>query len=242
MPAFYAEDLAYCPHVGVTDPNLPPAVIRVLRENGITRGRVIDLGCNGGTLLAALLAAGYAPVGVEISAASLAIAAETAPGVRLHREAVVDFVFPPCAAVTALGEVLCYAPHGGADTLADDSVLQRIFAALRPGGVLLFDIVICDDANAFRYRRRHTGTDWTLDHAVSEDIRRHRLRRDIVLDRRLGDTWRRSRETHFLVLHEQQTLARRLRAVGFGVETARSIGGVATLPRRTAFICRKPAC
>ncbi len=97
MPAFYAEDLAYCHHVGFTDPNLPPAVIRVLRENGITHGRVIDLGCNGGTLLAALLAAGFAPVGVEISAAALAIAAETAPGVRLHREAAGGFRLPALA-------------------------------------------------------------------------------------------------------------------------------------------------
>ena len=242
MTHFYAEDLAYCHHVGFADPLLPSAIIDVLRAHGVMDGTVVDLGCNGGHLLAALLERGYAAVGIDVSDAALEIAAREAPGAAIHHCDAQSFEWPECAAVTALGEVLCYAPDGGPDTLADDTTLARIHQALAPGGLLLFDIIVQDDTQIFRYRNRRDGGDWVLEHAVSEDIIRRRLRRDIVLDRRVKGTWRRSRETHHLVLHPTADIVRRLRALGFDVTVSDRFGSVRTLPRRVAFICRKSPC
>lgn len=240
MNDFYEEDLAYCHHVGFADRNLPAAVLSLLQQQAVTHGTVFDLGCNGGHLLAALHAAGYSPIGVDISAAAIAIAKTVAPGADLRVQNIATLEFSPCVAVTALGEVLCYAPDGRADSLSDDRLISRVFDALRPGGVFLFDSMIRDDARAFQYRNRRVAPDWTLEHAVREDIQLHRLYRDITLDRRVGGHWRRSRETHSLSVYSQDDIMGRLRDVGFIVEPAKRIGEIPTLPRRTAFICRKP--
>jgi len=66
--------LAYCHHVGFSNPRLPGAVIGALRENGIADGLIVDLGCNGGHLLAALTQSGYGTIGIDLSAAALALA------------------------------------------------------------------------------------------------------------------------------------------------------------------------
>jgi len=234
--------LAYCHHVGFSNPRLPGAVIGALRENGIADGLIVDLGCNGGHLLAALTQSGYGTIGIDLSAAALALAEKLAPSAILYHGDVAGFTLPKCAAIAALGEVLCYTSEAGSDTLANDDFLQSSFTALPPGGVLMFDIVIRDNANPFHYRRRHTGKDWRIDHTVSEDLRMHRLRRDIVLDRHIDGSWRRSRETHWLNIHCKSDLITRLRQVGFETAVSNRIGDVEMLPRRTAFICRKPTC
>jgi SAM-dependent methyltransferase len=187
---FYSEDLAYCHHVGFSNPRLPDAVIGALRENGIADGLIIDLGCNGGHLLVALAQSGYVTIGVDLFAAALVLAENLAPSATRYHGDVAEFALPRCVAIAALGEVLCYTSEAATDTLADDEFLQSSYTALSPGGVLLFDIVIRDNANPFHYHRRHTGKDWRFDHTVSEDLRTLRLRRDIVLDRHVDGSWR----------------------------------------------------
>lgn len=242
MPDFYAEDLAYCHHVGFANPQLPGAVVAALQKKQVRDGCVVDLGCNGGHLLAALSQAGFDPVGVDLSAPALQLAAVTAPQALLVQGDIATYPLPNCSAVTAMGEVFCYTPTDGADALSRPAFAPSIFDALRPGGVLIFDIVIRDDAHPFHYRRRHEGHDWVIDHAVSEDLSSHRLRRRIALDRCVDGIWRRSRETHFLHIHDRDDIARQLRGVGFDVEMSTRIGEVEMLPRRAAFICRKPTC
>lgn len=242
MSDFYETDLAWCHFTGFSDPALPPAVIGALQRAGITDGTVVDLGCNGGLLLRALCEAGYRAVGVDISSAAIEIARRTAPEARLAVAAAGCFDFPPCAAVTALGEVLCYAPEGGRDTLSDDTTLRRIHDALRPGGLLLFDILVRDDAAPMAYRTFRQGEDWAALSEAREDLPGHRLRREITVFRKVDGAWRRSAETHVLAVHARDEIETRLAGAGFAVSTADAIGPVALLPRRTAFICRKPAC
>jgi len=242
MENFYSEEMAYCHHVGFSNPRLPDAVIGARRENGIADGLIIDLGCNGGHLLVALAQSGYATIGVDLSAAALALTENLAPSATRYHGDAAEFALPRCLAIAALGEVLCYTSEAATDTLADDDFLQSSFTALSPGGVLLFDIVIGDNTNPFHYRRRHTGKDWRIDHTVSEDLRTRRLRRDIRLDQHIDGSWRRSRETHWLKLHCESGLIASLRQVGFKTAVSNRIGDVAMLPRRAAFICRKPTC
>ncbi|MBG03066.1 MAG: hypothetical protein CMM59_03200 [Rhodospirillaceae bacterium] len=239
---FYAEDLAYCHHVGFADSRLPPAVLALLREFGIGGGTVLDLGCNGGHLLAALTTAGFKAIGVDVSAPALALAAETAPQAELHCADIGDFTFPSAHAVTALGEVMFYLTKDGRHALKNNIVLERIYRALAPGGMFLFDIVARDPANRFQYRNRRAEHDWRIDHGVHENRDGTRLHRDIAIDRQVSGRWRRSRETHRLYLHDPDKIAQRLQQCGFSVDMADRIGPVETLPRRVAFICRKAAC
>jgi len=239
---FYAEDLAYCHHVGFSDPRLPRAIIALLRDRGVLGGTVVDLGCNGGHLLAALAAADFTAIGVDLSAPALAIAKATAPAASLHQGDIGVFDIPTANAVTAIGEVMCYLNDAGKHALQDDRILARIHGSLAPGGMLLFDIVVRDPSRRFQYRNRRDGRDWRIDHGVRENRDGTRLYRDIVIDRRVDGAWRRSRETHRLFLHSRQEIADRLRRCRFSVELSDAIGPVANLPRRVAFICRKAAC
>ncbi|MBR5116668.1 MAG: class I SAM-dependent methyltransferase, partial [Lachnospiraceae bacterium] len=49
-------------------------IIRILRENGIEDGLILDLGCGTGTLTELLAEAGYDMIGVDLSAEMLDVA------------------------------------------------------------------------------------------------------------------------------------------------------------------------
>src|SRR5262249_27006751 len=117
-----------------------PGVLQLLRQNGINEGRVVDLGCGSGIWAKALADAGYQVLGVDISPAMVELARKQVPSAEFHVASFVDFRLPPCRAVTALGEVFNYLfdPKNSLRTLRQ--VCQRIFDALMPTGLLVFDV------------------------------------------------------------------------------------------------------
>jgi SAM-dependent methyltransferase len=102
---------------------------------------VLDVGCGLGLHVIELTARGYTSVGVDLSLAMLARAAEEAQarGVRinfLHAD-MRDLTFEASFdAVTCLGTSLGYF-----DDETNRKVLERLLRALKPGGVLLLDVV-----------------------------------------------------------------------------------------------------
>ena len=84
-------------------------LLRRLRDAGIWRGAVADLGCGSGILASALSQAGYAVHGVDRSPDMLAIARETAPRATFVEGSWVDADLPPgTVAVTCVGECVNY--------------------------------------------------------------------------------------------------------------------------------------
>jgi SAM-dependent methyltransferase len=106
-----------------------PFVLARLQEAGIADGRVVDLGCGSGIWAAELLGAGYEVVGVDASAAMLAIGRERAPEASFAQGSLHDADLPPCVAVTAIGECVNY---GGPPSL--EPLFRRAWAALEPAG------------------------------------------------------------------------------------------------------------
>src|SRR5262249_1423609 len=108
--AAYEEDLAYIHDVGYDfhARGLAPALLKFLEGAGVAGSGVGDLGCGSGIWARALQEAGYQPVGVDISPAMIALARRRVPGGRFHVASFLDFELPPCRAITALGEVLCF--------------------------------------------------------------------------------------------------------------------------------------
>jgi SAM-dependent methyltransferase len=234
----YAEDLAYVQHAGYGGfaRRAAPGLKALLRGAGIRRGLVVDLGCGAGVWLAELLRAGYDGLGIDASRALLRFAQREAPGARFRHGSVYEVALPSCEAVTALGEVLSYAPAGRP---APDlrRLFRRVAAALPPGGLFVFDAIV-----AGRELPRHTfalGEDWAVLSLLAEDHRRRRLVRDITTCRRHSRGWRRRREHHEQRVASPGEIAAALRAAGFAVRTSRRYGRFALMPRRLAFVARR---
>jgi SAM-dependent methyltransferase len=223
---FYARDLAHVHDAGFGDfaRDAAPGLLRRLRRGGIRDGLVVDLGCGSGIWARALLDAGYDVLGVDVSADLLALARARAPGARFVRGSAYDVDLPPCTAVTALGEVLNY----GAPPHALPRMFRRIHAALRPGGMFVFDLVGPGRAGARPRRTWHEGDGWLLCVETSEDRKRCELTRRITVFRRSGRSWRRSEEVHRLRLFDRETVLANLAAAGFMAE---ALGGYGRRPR-----------
>jgi SAM-dependent methyltransferase len=237
----YAQDLAYVHHVGFGDfaRDSAPGVLELLHAARLDGGRVVDLGSGSGIWAAALLHAGYAVTGLDPSSAMLALARQVAPGARFVRASAYDFDFPACDAVTALGEVLSYLPPGAKTAPALPRLFRRIADALRPGGLLVFDLIVSEKRRQMIYRTWRSGGDWAIVADVIEQPARRRLVREITTFRRVGARYRRSHETHVVRTCSRAAIERMLRQAGFSVQVLRRYGAARLAPRRLAFVARK---
>jgi SAM-dependent methyltransferase len=160
---FYGRDVAHVHDTGHGDyaRDAAPELLRRLDAAGLGGGLVVDLGCGSGIWARALLDAGFQVLGVDLSPDLLAIARERAPEARFVQASVLDADLPPCAAVTAMSEVVNYAadPRLGRPALA--GLLARVHSALRPGGLLLFDALATGFEPPAR-RMWREGADWVV--------------------------------------------------------------------------------
>ena len=136
-----------------------PGVLDLLRRSGIRAGLVVDLGCGGGLWARQLADAGYGVLGIDLSPHMIALARQRVPEGTFRTVSFLDGDFPPCAAITSLGECFNYL----FDKRNGQSSLRRLFRrahrALRPGGLLIFDVAEPGRARGWR-RSFWKGCDW----------------------------------------------------------------------------------
>ncbi len=237
--AIYQTDLAYIHHVGFSDGAriIAPWLADQLQTRRIRRGLVVDLGCGSGVLAAELVRRRYDVLGVDVSPAMIALARRTAPGARFLTGSLFHTPLPSCHAVTALGEAVNYATGGSGLR----RLLQRVFRALEPGGILVFDFVQGPVTSQLAPTQRHLqGPDWAV---LIETNKRSTfgLQRRITLFRKVGRGFRRSEEAHELRLYDRLRVVKTLREIGFRVRTLRTLGAAELLPSRVGILARKPA-
>lgn len=161
----YREDLAYIHDVAYRA-IAHDAAQRLITEFAAARhssGTVVDLGCGSGILAGALVDAGYHVVGIDMWDAMTALARARAPKAEFHVGSFVSAVLPNSLAITAIVEVVNYAcdPANGEAALAD--FVGRVYEALLPGGILLFDVAGPGRAPSGETQRTHaTGHDWAV--------------------------------------------------------------------------------
>ncbi len=237
----YERDLAYIHDVGFTDyaRGAAPHLLELLDHAGIREGTVVDLGCGTGLWARALAEAGYEVVGLDISPAMIEIARERVPAASFEVGSFTAFDPPPCRAVTALGEPLAYLFDGANTSRALLALCRRVYRALEPGGLFIFDLLEPGVTPRGEYELFRQGYDWAIHCRAEEDRRRRLLTRHITTFRRDGEHFRREREVHELRLYRAAKIAAELRAMGFRVRRVRSFGAVKLRAGHTGLIARR---
>jgi SAM-dependent methyltransferase len=242
MEQWYKEDLAYIHDVGHSDYALKsaPGILKILAQNNIQDGLVVDLGCGSGLSALKLTKAHFQVLGVDISESLIAIARNRVPCAEFRVESLFKIDIPSCNAVISIGECLNYLFDGDNSCQILIQLFERIYNALTPGGVFIFDIaepgqvIEGDRAKSFT-----EGKDWIVLLEKEEDQEKLVLSRRIVTLRRVGEYYRRDEELHYLRLYKATDIAKKLSQVGFTVENMHSYGDYKLPPAHIAFVARK---
>lgn len=226
----YETDLAYIHHQGFSEfaESASLGILEILWKHGVERGMVVDVGCGGGVLARELTRAGYTVLGFDASPAMIAIARLTEPAARFEVAEFAEARLPECDAVVSIGEVLNY---GSLDAVG--TFVAHAAAALRPGGVLLFDVAERGSYPASE-ERRIGGDDWTVIALKESDG--ERLTRRVLTFREIDGEVRRSEEFHRLELYDRTELSALLQPQ-FRVRVRRSYGSRRLPKGHAVFEC-----
>ena len=241
--AHYGEDLAYIHAAGFTK-LAELAADRLLEEvhrDESERGLVVELGCGPGVTAARLLAAGFDVVAIDSSPGMLAIARTRAPRATFVQASFVTAEIPPCDAVIAVGEVFNSLFDTANTPKALERVFARVFKALWPGGVFLFDMAgpgrivgegVQHDATV--------GDDWGVLVDAIEDRKKSTLTRSITTLRKFPKGIAGSEEVHVQRLVPAAKVLEMLRKVGFKVRSLQGYDGNRFAPGHSVFLARRP--
>jgi SAM-dependent methyltransferase len=240
MAELYGEDLAFIHHTAFGDfsRSAGPEILAFLRAAGLERGRIVDLACGSGILANIFTEAGFSVLGVDASSAMLDIANEQAPEAQFIRSSIWDFDLPRSAAILCIGEGLSYFAPGDPQ-LNLEPWLRKAYAALEPGGYLIFDLVTGSNAEPMDYRSERHGDGWNLEVHVREDPVDTLLTRTIRITRTVDGTKRHSVEEHSVRIFSAGEVEELLASVGFAVKVAAGYGDFPLPPRRAAYVAHK---
>jgi hypothetical protein len=118
-------------------------------------------------------------------------------------------------------------------------LFRRVYDALTPGGVFVFDLAEPGQVKPAATARDFTeGDGWVV--LVEKEEERAVLTRRITSFRKVGEHYRRSDEVHRQRLFKSADIAGKLRRAGFHVRTERGYGLYRLPPAHVVFVARKP--
>ena len=189
----------------------------ILRRAGKRPETALDLACGTGSMSLLLAKRGYRVIASDISEEMLTLAAQKAGDLGnppfFFRQPMQRLRLPePVDAVFCLLDSLNYL-----DQPEDcKTTLERVFRALKPGGVFLFDINTPEklrglDGQVFLDENEESYCVWRAEFDEEEN----RCYYGIDLFRRNGELWTRSFEQHCEYAYDPQTLTAWLAEAGF---------------------------
>lgn len=236
-------DLSYVHDTGYRDfaMNSAPGLLRILRTQGVKSGLVVDLGCGSGRWAMELNRAGYKVIGIDQSPAMIRLARRVAPQSQFLSGSFLNMRIPPCNAVTCIGECLNYCFDGQNSKHSLMQLFRRVYDALQPEGVLIFDVAgpdrVPDTVPGLTWRE---GPDWAVLASIQVERRRRMLRRHIICFRKLGQRYRRTEETHLLRLYSHRDLRDVLGRCGFRTRALTGYGSFRFPPGIHGILAIKP--
>ena len=222
---YYRGDLALVHDLGFGfhADRCAPGILALLEPVRQREGVVLELGCGSGLLTRYLVDAGHRVIATDASPAMLDRARQAVPEVEELRQVVLpDDPLPRADAVVAIGHVLNY--------LSDQAAVERaaaaMAAALRPEGVLAFDL--CDlrfgEAHGDRPDQARVEQEWAIV-SRSSVPRPDRFVREITTFVRNHDgSWRRDDERHENVLVDASQIVALVRRHGVDAVLGTSFG------------------
>ncbi len=237
----YGEDLAHVHAAGFSS-LAELAADRLLQEldtGGKERSLVVELGCGPGATAARLTSAGLDVIGVDSSPAMLTLARVAAPRATFVEASFVTYDIPPCDAVIAVGEVLNYLTDKANTPKATERVFARVFKALWPGGIFLFDMAGPGRVPGGAATSETIGEDWAVIVEAREDKKGILTRRITVL-RKTPKGIVTSEETHRQRLVPAARVLEMLRAAGFKARSLQGYDGARFAPGHSVFLARRP--
>lgn len=118
------------------------------------------------------------------------------------------------------------------------SLFERIYQALLPGGLFVFDIT---DTRlmSFSAQSKAFTEDWLVLVDRQIDRAQETLTRKIITFRKVGEHYRRDDEIHRQQLYRVADVVADLQIVGFQVQTADRYGSYQLPPAHTVFVAYK---
>jgi SAM-dependent methyltransferase len=241
----YREDLAHIHDSGFGELAKAGAshFLNQLAKEATDSGLILDLGCGSGIASEAIAAAGFDVVGIDNSPEMIELARARVPEADFRVGSFIDAELPGGATgIVAIGEVLNYVFDERNGPGALSGVFERVYAALNPGGVFLFDLSGPGRVGADPVRTWRAGSDWAVLAEAVEDPGDGRLTRHIVTFRNVGgEGYRRSEETHELRLYGANAVLAALAGAGLRSTTMRGYDGQEFSPGHRAYLARRPA-
>jgi SAM-dependent methyltransferase len=239
---YYGPELALVHHrgFGFHADACAPGLIARLEPVRTRNGLVVEFGCGSGLLTRHLVDAGFRVLATDASPAMIELARHVVPDAEgLEVVRLPDDPLPPADAIVGVGHPVNYLP----DRTAIDRALRRMADALRPGGVLAFDV--CDLEYATLRRDvpgdGRYGDDWAV-------VTRYEIPAPDTFVRHIacfvtdGDGyWRRSDEVHHNALVDANELPALLAAHGVDAVVAPSFGRESMPAGMRAIVGRKRA-
>lgn len=240
---WYKADLAYIHDIGYGDfaDQAAVGILACFQENQIESGLVIDLGCGSGIWADHLIQAGYQVLGIDISEAMIGLARSRVPDAEFRVESLFTASLPTCQVVTVLGEGLNYLFDAEHNACRLGPIFQRVFDALEPGGLFIFDLVEPGQVEAGQTSQGfREGEDWIVLVEKQEDLESMILTRRIITFRQDGTLYRRDEEIHRQQLYNADEIAAQLKQIGFQVQISNTYGEYELAIARKAITARKP--
>lgn len=240
---YYRRDLARVHHEGFSfhASKVAPGVLALLEPVREAGGLVVEFGCGSGLLTAELLAAGHRVVATDASPAMVELARETAPGAEAHLVVALPVdPLPEADAIVGVGHPISYLPS----LAAIHEALGAMAGALRPGGVLAFDV--CDltygEARVDGLSSRGwVADDWALITEFARPEPTVFVRQMAIFTRNDDGSWRRDDERHDNVLVDVATLPPILARHGVDAEIRDAFGTERLPPGLKVIVGRKRA-
>lgn len=235
---YYRADLARIHHegFGFHADAVAPGVLRILEP--VKGGVILEIGCGSGLLTRYLVDAGHRIVATDASPAMVELARQNVPDAeRTEILRLPDDPIPVADAIVSVGHPISYLD----DEVQLDRALAALAAALRPGGIVAFDICDLEWGAARRDQEPQLweGDGWLLVTRTSLP-QPNVFRRDMTTFVRESPTsWHRDDEVHDNILIDTSTLPHRLARHGIDAEVRRAFGGEANPIGLYAVVGRK---